>query len=247
MKTNPISFPAILAGLLALGAAGCASHRPEANPAGEQVPPGYSLLFYQDFEEATARDDFVFTDAKAWELRLGGAEGTLDLVRQSNYEPPHRSPVNIALIRNWKFRDFVLEVNLLQTGRVYNHQDMCIFFGFQDPAHFYYTHIAVTPDDHAHNIFIVDDAPRTKLADNPDEGVTWGQNVWHTARLERNVQSGTIRVFFDNMETPILQADDTSFGEGYIGFGSFDDDGKVDNVKIWGPSARYAPLAQFPQ
>ena len=29
---------------------------------------------------------------------------------------------------------------------------------------------------------------------------------------------------------------DRTFSSGYIGFGSFDDTGMVDDIKIWGPS-----------
>ena len=33
-----------------------------------------------------------------------------------------------------------------------------------------------------------------------------------------------------------MVAVDKTFGAGCIGFGSFDDTGKVDNIRIWGPS-----------
>jgi hypothetical protein len=121
---------------------------------------------------------------------------------------------------------------------------MCLFFGFQQPGQFYYTHIATKADPNAHNIFIVNDKPRTNIAKSTTEGVNWGLNVWHKVRLERKVADGTIKVYFDDMIHPIMIAQDKTFGEGYIGFGSFDDTGKVDNVKIWGPAlgAAKAPI-----
>ena len=36
------------------------------------------------------------------------------------------------------------------------------------------------------------------------------------------------------MSEPIMETTDMHFAEGYIGFGSFDDTGLVDNIKIWG-------------
>jgi len=33
-----------------------------------------------------------------------------------------------------------------------------------------------------------------------------------------------------------MEATDTSFTEGRIGFGSFDDTGKIDNIRIWAPA-----------
>ena len=43
-------------------------------------------------------------------------------------------------------------------------------------------------------------------------------------------------VFFDDLTKPIMLGEDKTFGKGHIGFGSFDDIGKVDNIRIWGPS-----------
>ena len=39
-----------------------------------------------------------------------------------------------------------------------------------------------------------------------------------------------------NCSIPIMTAEDANFGSGWVGFGSFDDTGKVDNVRIWAPS-----------
>jgi hypothetical protein len=144
--------------------------------------------------------------------------------------------VNIALIVDKVFSDFVLEVDLIQTGKEYGHRDMCLFFGFQSPTNYYYTHIATAADDHAHNIFVVNNAPRTKIAKETTKGVNWGLGVWHKVRLERNVAAGTIKVYFDDLTKPIMIAEDKTFITGQIGFGSFDDTGMVDNIRIWGPA-----------
>jgi len=114
---------------------------------------------------------------------------------------------------------------------------MCLYFGFQNPTNFYYTHIATAADDHAHNVFVVKNAPRTKIAKETTKGVNWGLNNWHRVRLERKASDGTIKVYFDDMTKPIMVAEDKNFGAGYVGFGSFDDTGKVDNIRIWGPGA----------
>lgn len=197
------------------------------------VPAGYQLLYDQSFEKGDPIKDFVFTDASAWKVSGEGKERALELVKQSEYEPRVRSPFNIALIAGQQFGDFVLEADLIQTGREYGHRDMCLFFGLKNPAQFYYVHMASVMDDHAHNVFIVDNEPRTKISEKTTEGVNWGQG-WHHVRLERSVKIGTIKVYFDDMDTPIMTATDKTFGAGYIGFGSFDDTGKAKNIKIWG-------------
>ena len=100
--------------------------------------------------------------------------------------------------------------------------------------------VAPKADPNAHNIFIVNKAPRTNIAKTTTQGVNWGLEVWHKVRLERNVAEGTIKVYFDDLREPIMTAEDKTFGEGFVGFGSFDDTGKVDNIKIWAPSAKKA-------
>lgn len=60
--------------------------------------------------------------------------------------------------------DFVLDTKMLSTIKDYNHRDLCLFFGYQDPAHFYYVHLGKKTDDHANQIFIVDGSDRKKIS-----------------------------------------------------------------------------------
>jgi len=214
-----------------------------SGPAAEtpKLPAGYKLLYEQNFEKPDAIKDFVFTDPKAWRIATEGDNHSLELFQQSKYEPANRSPFNIALLADRTFGDFVLEVDLLSTKDPYPHQDMCVFFNFMEPQKFYYTHIAVRPDpikaeSHAHDIFIVNDTPRLAIAKEISNGVTWGVNVWHKIRVERTLADGKIKVYFDDLAKPIMWAEDKRFGQGCVGFGSFDDVGKIDNIRIWGPS-----------
>jgi len=207
------------------------------------IPEGYKLLYEQDFDKPEAIKDFVFTDPAAWKISAKEGNSSLELFQQSKYTPKHRSPFNIALIADKMFDDFVLDVELQSTVKPYNHQDMCLFFGFEATNKFYYTHIAVKPDpvkaqSHAHDIFIVNDAPRLAIAEEVSQGVAWGENTWHKVRVERRLADGSIKVYFDDLTKPIMTAHDQTFGAGYIGFGSFDDLGKIDNIKIFGPSVQ---------
>ena len=176
------------------------------------LPKGYKLLYEQTFDEPSALKDFVFTDAKAWKISQDEKSAALELVTQSKYEPKARSPLNIALIADKIFGDFILEVDLLSTKEPYGHQDMCIFFGFVGPTQFYYNHIAVAADPNAHNLFIVNDAPRKNFAKETTKGITWNKNQWHKVRLERKISDGTIKVFFDDMTKPIMRGEEKTFG-----------------------------------
>ncbi len=201
----------------------------------DRIPQGYQLLYEQSFASGSALKQFVFTDPKAWRISREDNRSSLELWGQSEYKPAHRSPLNIALLADHVFGDFVLEVELLSTVKPYGHQDMCLFLGMQGPLKFYYVHLAVAADANAHNLFIVNDAPRKNFAQATTKGITWGQGVWHKVRLERKLADGTIKVFFDDLTEPIMVAKDKTFGKGGIGFGSFDDLGKISNLKIWGP------------
>ena len=201
-----------------------------------KLPAGYKLLYEQDFTKPSALKDFVFTDPSAWRLAKEQEKPALELHKQSTYKPEHRSPLNIALIADKVFGDFVMEVDILSTKKPYGHQDMCLFFGFTGPAGYYYNHIAVAADPNAHNVFIVDKAPRKNIAKETTKGITWGERVWHKVRAERDTQAGTYKVFFDDLTKPIMLMEDKTFAKGNIGFGSFDDIGMVTNIRIWGPA-----------
>lgn len=202
-----------------------------------KLPAGYKLLYEQDFTKPDALKDFVFTDPSAWRLAKEKDKPALELHKQSAYKPEHRSPLNIALIADKVFGDFVLEVELLSTKKPYGHQDMCLFFGFTGPAGYYYNHIAVAADQNAHNVFIVNNAPRKNFAKETTKGITWGEREWHKIRAERDTKAGTYKVFFDDLSKPIMLAEDKTFLQGHLGFGSFDDVGMVTSIKVWGPGA----------
>ena len=209
------------------------------------VPEGYKLLYSQSFDDDSSRKDFRMSDPEAWKFSKEEKGGAMELVKQSNYKPAVRSPVNIALVADKVFGDFILEADMIQTGKEYGHRDMCLFFGMKEPTKFYYAHIATAADPNAHNIFIVNDKPRTNIAKETTKGVNWGLGVWHKVRLERKNSDGSIKVYFDDMTKPIMVAENKTFEKGYIGFGSFDDTGKVDNIRIWGPSFETKPTDLF--
>ena len=221
----------------------------DADKPAAPLPEGYKLLYKQDFEDKDVLMGFHMTDPNAWRFMKEGKDGddgSIELFGKSNYKYVVRSPLNIALIDGKVFGDFVLECDLVQTGREYGHRDMCLFFGVTDRSKFYYVHIATKADPNAHNVFIVNDKPRTNIAEKTTKGVDWGLEKWHHVRLERDTKAGTIKVFYDDMKEPIMLAEDKTFTEGFIGFGSFDDTAKVDNARIWGPSAHGKKAEIFP-
>lgn len=176
---------------------------------------------------------FRFSDSAAFAVDVEEGDVVLTARGGAKYAPPHRSPLNIALLDAPAFGDFVLDLEMQQTGREYGHRDLCLFFGHQGPARYYYVHIASKADPNAHNVFLVDGAPRRSFAARTTEGIDWGSpDSWHRVRLVRN--GASIRVYFDDLETPIMEAEDATHGVGRIGFGSFDDEGRFRRIRIQG-------------
>ena len=110
---------------------------------------------------------------------LRDAEGHVySLIAESEYKPPYRSPVNIALLEDVVVGDFVLDARLQSTVKDYDHRSMVLVFGYQDPAHFYYVHFGKKTDNHANQIFIVNGAPRMKISTETTPGTAW-DDAWH--------------------------------------------------------------------
>lgn len=190
------------------------------------------LLVQETFEKEGHK--WLPTDPAAWQVSEEKGNKFFSQHKASKYKPKHRSPFNIALLKEPTVGDFVLEAKCRSTVKDYGHRDMCLFFGHQDPDHFYYVHLGKKTDDHANQIFIVNGADRTKISTKTTPGTNWVDKKWHHVRIIRTVSDGTIAVYFDDMTTPVMTATDKTFAWGRIGVGSFDDTGDWDDIILRG-------------
>jgi len=203
--------------------------------AGGEAATKYPLLFESDFSGDLSA--WAMTDPKAWEIVEDEGIKRLSLFADSDYEPEVRSPLSIARIKDVDVTDFTLDVTAKQTGREYGHRDLCFFFGYQDPSHFYYVHLASVADDHANSIFLVNGAPRVSIAQKRTDGTDWKEG-YHHIRIERDTESGSIKVYFNNMDEPVMETVDKTFLSGTIGVGSFDDTGYFSDITIHGVATK---------
>src|SRR5581483_7301084 len=148
--------------LVALASPFCLGDTP-----GKELP----LIFEDDFEKGAER--WQPTDPKAWKVIDDNGSKVYSQFQASKYNPPHRSPFNLALVKDLNVSDFVLDAKCRSTIKDYPHRDMCLCFGYQDPAHFYYVHLGKKTDDHANQIFIVNGAPRIKISTKTSPGTPW--------------------------------------------------------------------------
>jgi hypothetical protein len=189
------------------------------------------LVFSENFEHGA--DRWRPTDPASWKITKTPEGQVYSLTKDSDYKPPHRSPVNIALLEDVTVSDFVLDIRLHSTVQDYDHRSLALVFGYQNPSHFYYVHFGKKTDDHANQIFIVNDAPRVKISTKTTPGTPL-DDAWHKVRITRNVKSGDTRVYFDDMSEPVMTAQDKTFAWGRIGIGAFDDLGNFDDVELRG-------------
>ncbi|MBL9153357.1 MAG: HEAT repeat domain-containing protein [Verrucomicrobiales bacterium] len=203
------------------------------------------LILKEDFSKGA--DRWEPTDAKAWKVTtLPDGNAVFDCAGGSKYEPPHRSPFNIALLKDVLVGDFVLTARVMTKQSSRAHRDMCLFFGYQDPANFYYVHLGEKTDDHANQIFIVNDAPRVKISEKASAGTPWKDETWHQVKIVREAASGLIEVYFDDMTQPTHVAHDKNFIWGRIGIGTFDDLGWWDDVELHGVKVEKPAAAADP-
>ena len=197
--------------------------------------PGLALLAECDFENGSTAG-WQPNDPAHWRV-VGDKESTVYELTAAGEPGQVRAPTSRSL---WAGRDVA---SFEFTGRVRCHadpatkvRDMCVFFHYQDPEHFYYVHFAGSSDE-VHNIIgLVDGADRVKINAEPAGTSVFRltDRGWHTFKVVCDAQSGEIRAYLDDMTEPILTARDRTLGHGLVGVGSFDDTGAFDDLKLRG-------------
>jgi hypothetical protein len=195
----------------------------------------WPLLLAEDFgkgAENRLSSGFELVGGDLWRLE-GEPKTRLVLAGKSAGSPPVRAPSALAILRAPVVSEFVLDLDARSTTADYPHRDLCVVFGFQSATRFYYAHLAPQADAHAHGVFVVDEADRRNITQTRDAGMRWDDR-WHRVRVRHEPASGRIEVFVDDLAQPKLVAVDKTFGAGRIGFGSFDDEGEFDALRLYG-------------
>lgn len=209
-----------------------------AMSAGAVVAEELPTVFQTDFEAEGAAKNWRPFDPLQWKLSKTD-QGTVysQFEKKSKFQPPHRSPFNVSLLADVVVGDFVFDAKVRSTHEDYGHRDAVVVFGYQDPAHMYYVHLGKKTDDHANQIFIVNGAPRTKISTKTTPGTNW-DDAWHHVRITRDVATGEIAIYFDDLKNPIMTAQDKTFAWGQFGVGTFDDTSDWDDIVIRGQQVK---------
>ena len=196
---------------------------------GVSAAKGEVPTFSDDFEAGLSGWEIL--DPGTWRLAERDGSTVAEITkRSSEYEPPVRSPRHVALMKEVEVGSFELTFRVKSTKDTGGHRDCCVFFNYRDDQHFYYVHLGAKPDPHSGQIMIVNEAPRLALTKNK-RATPW-DDQWHDVKLTRDVNSGDIAIYFDDMERPHMHVNDKTFVQGRIGLGSFDDLNAFDDVVL---------------
>ncbi|GIL36692.1 PQQ-dependent sugar dehydrogenase [Phycicoccus sp. DTK01] len=132
--------------------------------------------------------------------------------------------------------DLSAEVRIDEPADV-NNRDVIVVFGWQSDTEYYYAHLSQDNTIYPHNgIFKVDGKVRERIDDQWDGSIGAPPAItdeeWHDVRVVRCVDSGDIAVYLDGVDTPLLTANDTTFDHGRVGFGSFDNYGRIRDLTV---------------
>jgi hypothetical protein len=121
-------------------------------------------------------------------------------------------------------------------------RDVIVVFGWQSDTEFYYAHLSSDNTIYPHNgIFVVDNGDRVRIDDQwtgtrgAPPAIT--DDAWHDVRVTHCAGTGEIAVYVDGSDTPLMTTVDTTFGSGRVGFGSFDNTGRLRDLEVTGSEA----------
>ena len=193
--------------------------------------------------------NWAFEDSTLWRVSDTG----LELVSAGAIPADIRRPGSVATARGTEdLGSFHLRASVRssQDSTVVG-RDVIIVFGYRSPREFYYAHLSNDNTVMPHNgIFLVNHADRHRIDDQGVDGAPEARLVdsrWHEVRVDRDTDTGAIRVFMDDLRAPLLTATDTTLRSGAVGFGSFDDIGEVRDVRVArGHAPLLDPIAEQP-
>jgi hypothetical protein len=118
-------------------------------------------------------------------------------------------------------------------------RDVILVFGYRSDTEFYYAHLSTDNTIYPHNgIFVVNNADRLRIDDQWDGTKGAAPAIrdrnWHQVRLVHCAGSGEIAVYLDGAPSPLMTATDTTFRSGRVGFGSFDNVGRLRGLTVTG-------------
>ena len=195
--------------------------------------PGQSRVVTYDFETGSAQG-WRPNDPAHWRVVDGQGSKVYELTAVGS-QGPVRAPTSISVLAGHDVSSFEFAGRMkCYTDPAVPGRDMCVFFHYQDPTHFYYVHFSAESAE-VHNIIgLVNGADRVKINVEPAGGSVFRltDRSWHAFKVVCDGATGEIRAYLDDLAAPILTARDRTLTHGLVGVGSFDDTGAFDDLKL---------------
>jgi hypothetical protein len=228
MLTRTSRFLAIGIALAALAAC---TDKPSTVPSARPTPSDRNIAFEDTFE-TNPFSRWEPVTKSAWKWEKVGRSRVFSQVKNVDPHESIRAPFNRNIAKDVVVGTFQFEAGVQSTARDYEHRDVCVIFGYRDPAHMYYVHFGKVTDKNSNGIFLVDGKDRVKIASADVAGTPW-DSKWHSVRIVRSAKTGLIEAYFDDMDKPVMSAVDKTFTSGGIGIGTFDDTARFDGVVVY--------------
>jgi hypothetical protein len=158
--------------------------------------------------------------------------------------PGPRRPFEYAVLSQGPaFRSVRVDASVrIDTPVEITNRDVIIVFGHRSDTEFYYAHLSSDNTIYPHNgIFVVDNADRVRIEDQWTGHLgalpAIADTEWHRVRVVHCARSGEIAVYMDGSKFPLMTAADNTFGSGRVGFGSFDNIGRLRDLRLTGTAA----------
>lgn len=166
------------------------------------------------------------------------------LAEPGTERPGPRRPFEYAVLTEgpqWESVEITAEVRIDTPVEITN-RDVIIVLGHRSDTEFSYVHLSTDNSIYAHNgIFVVDNADRERIEHqwNGYHGAPPAivDTKWHKVRVVHFPATGEIAVYVDGSKYPLMTATDPRIGVGRVGFGSFDNIGRIRNLKVTGTPA----------
>ena len=202
---------------------------------GEKASHELSLITSFNFEDGKTEgwqpnfpDNWEATDfdgSKVYALTAQGERGEV------------AAPTSWSVIADHNMTSFEFSGRLKCMAEIDNpNRDLCIFFHYQDPTHFYYVHFSASSDERHNIIGLVNGADRVKINVEPAGSSVFRltDKEWHTFKVTYETETGSMLAFLDDMDTPIVTSKGSVLGHGLVGIGSYDDTGYFDDIMLRG-------------
>jgi hypothetical protein len=194
--------------------------------------------------DATRADDWAPVTPSKWRFE----NGEVILAEPGVERPGPRRPFEYAVLAKGPVvGSSRIDARVrLDTAVSVSNRDVIIVFGYRDDTHFYYAHLSSDNTIYPHNgIFVVNGVDRLRIDHQWNGNRLFPHGAppavsdadWHDVRVKHCADTGEIAVYVDGEEKPRMTAVDTTFDAGRVGFGSFDNIGRLRDLTVHGTRA----------